>query len=186
MRKLDELLYSKIKTDEQYNAYCKKLRGLIFNKTKDNPDNVNEHIELLSLLINDWNERQYDGNELDPISMLKSLMKDHGLKQQHIAEICEVNKSFVSEVLNYKKYLSKKMIRKLADHFKIRQDGLNQTYKLEERTVFIVDTHQMYMEPKESKLFNESHQERYLIGENKPLFSNHISGIFDVNITAEC
>lgn len=186
MRKLDRLTYNKIKSDKQYSNYCKKLSDLIFNKTDDNSDIVNSHIELLSLLINDWNESQYDGNELDPISMLKSLMKDHGLKQQHIAEICGVNKSFVSEVLNYKKYLSKKMIRKLADHFKIRQDVFNKAYKLEERVVYIFDTQQIYMESKESKLFVDSHDEINAIGESRPLFPNPNSGLFDINITAEC
>ena len=40
-------------------------------------------------------------------------------------------------MLNYKKGLSKQVIRKLADHFKVRQEAFNRPYKL----VSPVNTH---------------------------------------------
>lgn len=58
-------------------------------------------------------------------------MDDQGLNQSDLAEISGVGKSYISEILNYKKRMSKKVIRNLANHFKIRQEALNKPYRLE-------------------------------------------------------
>lgn len=44
--------------------------------------------------------------------------------------ILGIGKGYVSDILNYKKGLSKDVIRKLADHFKVRQEAFNRPYKL--------------------------------------------------------
>jgi len=59
------------------------------------------------------------------------LMEDHGLKQTDLVEIAGVGKSTISEILNYKKKMSKKVIRNLANHFNIQQEALNKPYRLE-------------------------------------------------------
>jgi HTH-type transcriptional regulator/antitoxin HigA len=58
-------------------------------------------------------------------------MKDEGMKAKDLAALLGVNKSYVSDILNYKKGLSKEVIRKLAERFKIRQDVLNRPYRLD-------------------------------------------------------
>jgi Predicted transcription regulator containing HTH domain len=44
--------------------------------------------------------------------------------------LLNVSKGYVSDILNYKKGLSKDVIRKLADRFKVSQEAFNRPYKL--------------------------------------------------------
>ncbi len=57
-------------------------------------------------------------------------MQDHQLKPQDLTEILGISKGYVSDILNYKKGLSKEVIRKLAEHFKVRQEAFNRVYDL--------------------------------------------------------
>ncbi len=125
----DTLKYKVIQLEEQYEEYCDILEELVLGE--ENEDRQDE-IELLTLLIEDWDERHRLAPELDPIELLQSLMDDHGLNQNELAEIAGVGKSYISEILNYKKRMSKKVIRNIADYFKIRQEALNKPYKLDE------------------------------------------------------
>ena len=47
-----------------------------------------------------------------------------------MVEITGVGKSTVSEMLNYKKRMSKSVIRNIASYFKIQQEVLNKKYRL--------------------------------------------------------
>lgn len=58
-------------------------------------------------------------------------MDEHSLNQTELAEIAGVGKSYISEILNYKKRMSKKVIQNIATHFKIQQSALNKSYRLE-------------------------------------------------------
>ena len=52
------------------------------------------------------------------------------MKPKDLVELLDVSKGYVSDMLNYKKGLSKDVIRKLADHFKVSQEAFNRPYKL--------------------------------------------------------
>jgi HTH-type transcriptional regulator/antitoxin HigA len=125
---MTDLRYKIIKSEEQYDKYCQILEKLVF---KDNGSVKEDEVELLTLLIKDWDERYALGYEYDPVELIKSLKDDHGLNQTDLARIAGVGKSYISEILNYKKKMSKKVIRKLANHFKIQQEALNRRYKLD-------------------------------------------------------
>jgi len=128
---MNTLKYTVIKTEKQYDEYCNILEDLVFGeKELVLDDDKQDEIELLTLLIEDWDEKQRSSSVTDPVELIKSLMKDHNLNQQDLSEIAGVGKSYISEILNYKKRMSKKVIRHLADYFKIRQDALNRDYKL--------------------------------------------------------
>ena len=121
--------YKVIKNDEQYFEYTDRLEELV-SSGLDTQDAIDEY-ELLYLLIRAWDKQNYSVPEMDPVEFIKSLMEDHGLKQTDLVEIAGVGKSTISEILNYKKRMSKKVIRNLADHFKIQQEALNKPYRLE-------------------------------------------------------
>ena len=91
---------------------------------------MRDEIELLSLLIEKYDEEHNTFKELDPITLLRSLMSDHRLKPQNMTAILGISKGYVSDILNYKKGLSKEVIRKLASHFKMQQEAFNRPYKL--------------------------------------------------------
>jgi len=74
--------------------------------------------------------RNSGGLHKDPIALLRSFMHDHHLKAQDLVTILEISKGYVSDILHYKKGLSKEVIRKLSEYFKVRQEAFNRPYKL--------------------------------------------------------
>lgn len=121
------LKYRVIKDKNQYDLYCKQLEQLLSSKI--NAD-VQDEIDLLTLLIQTYDEVHNTFAASDPILLLRSFMEDHHLKPQQLTEILNVSKGYISDILNYKKGLSKEVIRKLATHFKVKQEAFNRPYKL--------------------------------------------------------
>lgn len=131
MINMASLKYTVIKNEEQYYQYCEILEKIVFQKGEGEHE---EEIELLTLLIDTWDrEHQFD-EDLDPVQLIKSLMREHGLKQKDLASIAGIGKSTISEILNYKKGLSNDVIRNIASHFKIQQEALNRPYKVDAET----------------------------------------------------
>ncbi|HTN39309.1 MAG TPA: helix-turn-helix domain-containing protein [Arachidicoccus sp.] len=125
---MDTLKYRVIANKSQYKEYCHILEQLVFSGTKDK--NTKDEIALLTLLIEKWDAEHISHTELDPVQLLHSFLKDHNLKAKDLVEILGISKGYVSDILNYKKGLSKEVIRKLANYFKVSQEAFNRTYKL--------------------------------------------------------
>lgn len=123
----ESIKYKVIKTKEQYDHYCEVLEELVFNRDREL---YQDEIELLTLLIKDWDEAHRLDSKMDSVELVESLKEDHGLTQTELADIAGVGKSYMSEILNYKKRMSKKVIRNIADHFKIQQEALNKPYQI--------------------------------------------------------
>ena len=120
------LKYTVIKDREQYDAYTNNLESLI----NQNNGNAEDEIELLTLLIEKYDDDQKAFIDSDPVELLKLLMNEHRLKAKDIAELLSLSKGTVSKILNYQKGLSKETIRKLADEFKVAQEAFNRPYRL--------------------------------------------------------
>ena len=121
-----ELKYKVIKSDKQYYNYCNILEGLVDQAKKVNE----EEIELLTLLIEKWDDEHEIFDEHDPVQLLKTFMLEHKLRATDLTKILNLSKGTVSKILNYQKGLSKETIRKLANHFRVRQEAFNRPYKL--------------------------------------------------------
>jgi len=119
--------YTIIRNRQQYDQYCDQLESLL--NTGDS-NALQDEIDLLTLLIEKYDEDHNTFKETDPITLLRSLMQDHQIKPQDMTEILGISKGYVSDILNYKKGLSKEVIRKLSGHFKLRQEAFNRPYKL--------------------------------------------------------
>jgi len=89
---------------------------------------MKDEVELLTLLIETWDEENNSFDDVDPITLLHSLMEEKNLKAKDLVEILGVSKGLVSDILNYKKGLSKEIIRSLADYFKVSQEAFNRPY----------------------------------------------------------
>lgn len=122
------LKYKVIKSREQYDEYCQKLEQLAFQSS--NLQGVEDEMELLTVLIEKYDQENNSFNALDPIQLLSALMNEHHLKAKDLVDILGVSKGLVSDILNYKKGLSKQVIRKLADYFKMSQEAFNRPYNL--------------------------------------------------------
>lgn len=125
--KATEIKYTIIRNRSQYDNYCDQLENLLL---QENAETIQDDIDLLTLLIEKYDEEHATFKDTDPIVLLRSFMQDHHLKPQDMVGILGISKGYVSDILNYKKGLSKEVIRKLAEHFKVRQDAFNRPYKL--------------------------------------------------------
>ena len=125
---METLKYKVINSKMQYNKYCKKLEELLNNGSKAKA--VEDEIDLLTLLIEKWDDDHSTLKEVDPIRLLHSLMDDHKMKAKDLVNLLGISKGYVSDILHYKKGLSKEVIRKLAERFKISQEAFNRSYKL--------------------------------------------------------
>jgi HTH-type transcriptional regulator/antitoxin HigA len=125
---METLKYKVISSKVQYKKYCNVLEELVFSGAKDK--NTKDEIALLTLLVEKWDEEHLSTADLDPVQLLRSFIKDHNLKAKDLVDILGISKGYVSDILNYKKGLSKEVIRKLSIYFKVSQEAFNRPYKL--------------------------------------------------------
>jgi HTH-type transcriptional regulator / antitoxin HigA len=125
---MNTLKYKVIKSKTQYKQYCRELEELVTSSSKSK--SVQDEVELLTLLIETWDKEHNTFKDVDPITLLRSLMDEHNLKAKDLVEILGVSKGLISDILNYKKGLSKEIIRRLSDYFKISQEAFNRSYEL--------------------------------------------------------
>ena len=120
---METLQYKIIKTATQYHKYCDKMEDLLDSGKKNKI--VQDEIELLNLLIDKYDAEHNTFDDADPIELLKALMKDHKMKAVDVANLLDVSEGLVSDILNYKKGLSKETIRILSERFKLNQEAFN-------------------------------------------------------------
>ncbi len=125
---METLKYKIIKSKKQYFQYCDILETLCYAVKKNK--SLQDEIDMLTLLIEKYDNENLISKMPEPIKLLKTLMEEHQLKAVNLAEILDISKGLVSDILNYKKGLSKEIIRKLAEHFKLRQEAFNRPCKL--------------------------------------------------------
>lgn len=125
---MNTLQYTIIKTQAQYKKYCERLEVLLEGGKKSKI--VQDEVDLLTLLIENYDDAHTTFSDLDPIQLLHALMIEHQLKAKDLVEILQTSKGYVSEMLHYKKGLSKDVIRKLAGYFKVSQEAFNRPYQL--------------------------------------------------------
>jgi HTH-type transcriptional regulator / antitoxin HigA len=123
---MNPLKYTVIKNKGQYYQYCDILEELILQ------DKNQDEIELLTLLIEKWDNENHTFKDSDPVELLTSLMDEHNLKAKDLVSILELSKGTISKILNYQKGFSKETIRKLSDYFKVSQEAFNRPYRLKE------------------------------------------------------
>ena len=102
-----------------------------FEEIKKAKKGTEEHKEklLLAFLINQYEEKQWDLPEVDPIEFIKIRMEEFGYKPADLANEYG-DKGTVSKVLNYKQPLSLNMIRLFSKMLRIPADALTREYKL--------------------------------------------------------
>jgi HTH-type transcriptional regulator/antitoxin HigA len=127
---METLKYKVIKSKKQYDKYCTTLEELLSIDTDNQDHNALDEVELLTCLIEKWDEENNSFLEIDPITLLTGLMGERSVKSKDLADILGVSKGLISDILNYKKGLSKDVIRNLASYFKLSQEAFNRPYKL--------------------------------------------------------
>ena len=64
------------------------------------------------------------------MELLQSLMEGNNLKPKDLVGILGVDKSSISDILNYKKRFSKDIAKTLASYFKVSQEAFKRAYAL--------------------------------------------------------
>jgi len=113
-----------IKTEQDYNQALKRLE-IIFDAQKDSPEG--DELEVLGILINQYENEHFPIGLPDPIEAIKFRMEQMGYTQNDLANIVGL-KSRASEILNRKRKLSLEMIRQIHKKLHIPTDVLIQTY----------------------------------------------------------
>ncbi|SRR5690606_2864935 len=113
-----------IKTEEDYNQALNR-----FEKIFHAPANTKEgdEAELLSLLIEKYEEEHYPIEAPDPIEAIKFRMEQMDMSKKDLAEIIGY-KSRVSEIFSRKRKLTLNMIRSLHEKLNIPYESLIGNY----------------------------------------------------------
>jgi HTH-type transcriptional regulator/antitoxin HigA len=109
-RALPSVIHSE-KENERYLALLEELDA----KGKLSPAEQ-RLAELLTLLIEDFEEKEYALKPAKPVEILNELIKANGLKQKDLVDVFGTP-SIVSEVLNEKRGLTIEHIKKLSRRF---------------------------------------------------------------------
>ena len=114
---LSKSLPSVIHSERQHNAMLQQLEGLLSREGKLSRAEK-ELVGLLTLLIEDFEDRNYELPRANPVEVLRFLMDQHGLRQKELADVFGTP-SIVSEVLSGKRELNKDHIQRLSQRFRI-------------------------------------------------------------------
>src|SRR5213075_1063394 len=113
-----------IKTEDDYNQALERLE-IIFDAKKGTEEG--DELELLGMLIDQYENEHFPIDLPDPIEAIKFRMEQMGYTQNDLAKIIGF-KSRASEILNRKRKLSLEMIRQLHASLNIPTEVLIQTY----------------------------------------------------------
>ncbi len=92
-----------IKTEQDYEKALKQLET-IFQAKPSTPEG--DLLEVLSLLIHEYEQKHYKIEPLSPLEALKYEMEEQGLSQTGLAKRMGMSKSTISEIMNGKKQMS--------------------------------------------------------------------------------
>ncbi|HUD49003.1 MAG TPA: helix-turn-helix domain-containing protein [Candidatus Baltobacteraceae bacterium] len=109
-----------IKTKSEYAAALARAEKLMDGRP-NSPEG--DELELLALLIHDYEERVFPIAKPDPVAAIRFRMAQQGLTNKDLAPFLG-SRSRVSEVLSGRRNLSLKMIRALVSGLRIPADVL--------------------------------------------------------------
>ena len=113
-----------IKTENDYQMALQRLEEVFDAKTGSAEG---DELELLGILISNYESEHFPIDLPDPIEAIKFRMEQLDYNQNDLARVIGL-KSRVSEILNRKRKLSLAMIRKLHEVLHIPTDVLIQAY----------------------------------------------------------
>ena len=113
-----------IRTEAEYEQALKRL-DKIFDSEPGTKEG--DELEVLALIIEDYEDKHYPIEPPHPIEAIKFRMEQMGLKQKDLGEIIG-HKSRASEILNNKRKLTLKMIRSISEKLNISTDVLVREY----------------------------------------------------------
>lgn len=107
-----------LKTEEEYTKASIRMMEIFHAEP-----NTAEHdeLDLLIVLIKDYDEKHYQLPELDALEVIKYKMQEMGIKAKDLEPIIG-SKGHVSAILSGKREITLKMAQKLKSYFNIPAD----------------------------------------------------------------
>ncbi len=115
-----------IKTETDYELAIARFE-LLFDAVIGTPES--DEADILALVIDEFENKNYQIEAPDPIEAIKIRMEEMQLKQIDLVEAIG-GKSRVSEILNRKRKLTVEMIRNLTTRLKLSPTALISDYSL--------------------------------------------------------
>ncbi len=103
-----------IRDEKQNQDYIRRLEELTGKKSVTRAEE--KLIELLAVLIEDFEERHLTVPEATPVAVIRHLMEAHDLRQKDLLDVFGTE-SIASEVLNGKRELTREHIKRLSGRF---------------------------------------------------------------------
>ena len=113
-----------IRNEQDYQNALERLE-VIFDAKRGTEEG--DELEILSILIDNYENEHFPIGMPDPIEAIKFRMEQMGMKQKDLAEVFGF-KSRVSEILSKKRKLTLEMVRKLNTTLHIPTEVLIQDY----------------------------------------------------------
>ena len=104
-----------LKTEEDYNNASIRMMEIFH---ADINASEKDELELLLLLIKDFDDKHYQLPELDALEVIKYKMKEKGIKAKDLEPIIG-SKGHVSAILSGKREITLKMAQKLKNYFSL-------------------------------------------------------------------
>jgi HTH-type transcriptional regulator / antitoxin HigA len=103
-----------IRDEKQNREYVRQLEALTSKRSVTRAEE--KLIELLAVLIEDFEAKRFPVPEATPVAIIRHLMETHGLRQKDLVGIFGTE-SIASEVLHGKRELTKEHIKRLSVRF---------------------------------------------------------------------
>ncbi|MEY4275212.1 MAG: hypothetical protein RL638_2160 [Bacteroidota bacterium] len=107
-----------LKTEKDYEKAAKRMMQ-IFHTEEEGP--LLDELELLIVLIKDYDDRNFPYLNTDPIQVIIQKMDEIGIKAKDLVPLIG-SKGHVSAVLSGKREITLKMAKKLKDYFQLPAD----------------------------------------------------------------
>lgn len=106
-----------IKTERQNDRALKVIEGLLDQRKMTRAEK--DYLQVLGLLVHDYEETAYPIGDVSPQEMLKGLMENHNLTQSQLSRETGIPQPRISLILKGKGQMGVKTIDKLAKRFKV-------------------------------------------------------------------
>lgn len=118
-----------IKNDDQLDGALEEI-DVLMDLGRDRTGYQDDRYHLLALVIEHYESQKYPRVKVDPVRIIEFAMDQHNLRQRDLIPYLG-SKSRVSEILNRKRKLTLKMMRKLHEGLGIPLEILVRDYELE-------------------------------------------------------
>ncbi len=111
-----------IRTEKDYDIVISRIDELLVIDPRKGTEEYDE-LDVLSTLVEKYEDENYPIPAPDPIEAIKYMMEERGLKQKDLGKMIG-SKSRISEILNRKREMTKKVIKILHENLGIPYEVL--------------------------------------------------------------